>query len=214
MKKNDFTIVNNVFPYLVDSKKVLTWDPIRPDLHQSTGSGYVSSLTFNLFEEHDEVEVCGNVAFLCYSSTAGVTFRPILLEHGLNSTSLGYQFGKTLYFSDGVNIPEATHEKLVKIFPSLQTLSNNNSKEAHSEIELMIVDALRIKDTNLSHWSLEQALDVIRKYRPKKALLIGMSHEMHYDKINQQLAPLKELEGLDVQLSFDGLKVPIVLDVL
>jgi len=160
-------------------------------------------LTFNLFEEHEELQICG------------ITFRPILLEHGVNSTSFGYQFGKNVYLSDGVNIPQATHEKLVKIFPSLQTLaSNNNAKEGYSEIELMIVDALRIKETNLSHWSLEQALDVIRTYRPKKALLIGMSHEMHYENMNKELSLLKDAEGLDVQLSFDGLKVPIVLDSL
>lgn len=39
----------------------------------------------------------------------------------------------------------------------------------------------------------------------------GMMHLMDHDKVNEGLIKLKETEGLDVQLSFDGLRVPITL---
>jgi hypothetical protein len=32
----------------------------------------------------------------------------------------------------------------------------------------------------------------------------GMMHTMDHDKINEQLAELAELEGIDLQLSYDG----------
>lgn len=39
----------------------------------------------------------------------------------------------------------------------------------------------------------------------------GMMHLMDHDKVNEYLAKLMETEGLDVQLSYDGLRVPVNL---
>lgn len=36
-------------------------------------------------------------------------------------------------------------------------------------------------------------------------------HLMDHEKINEQLLKLKDSEGLDVQLSYDGLRVPVTL---
>lgn len=38
-----------------------------------------------------------------------------------------------------------------------------------------------------------------------------MMHLMDHDEINEELAKLLESEGLDVQLSYDGLRVPVNL---
>jgi hypothetical protein len=38
-----------------------------------------------------------------------------------------------------------------------------------------------------------------------------MMHLMDHEKINGDLLKLKETEGLDVQLSCDGLRVPVTL---
>lgn len=38
-----------------------------------------------------------------------------------------------------------------------------------------------------------------------------MMHLMDHEKVNKDLAKLKEAEGLDVQLSYDGLRVPVSL---
>lgn len=37
----------------------------------------------------------------------------------------------------------------------------------------------------------------------------GMMHLMDHEKVNDYLSKLKETEGLDVQLSYDGLRVPV-----
>lgn len=38
-----------------------------------------------------------------------------------------------------------------------------------------------------------------------------MMHLVDHDKVNEDLLKLKETEGLDVQLSYDGLCVPVNL---
>lgn len=39
----------------------------------------------------------------------------------------------------------------------------------------------------------------------------GMMHLMDHEKVNAELIKLMDTEGLDVQLSYDGLRVPITL---
>ncbi|KAL2928945.1 hypothetical protein RDABS01_034356 [Bienertia sinuspersici] len=39
----------------------------------------------------------------------------------------------------------------------------------------------------------------------------GMMHHMDHDEVNESLLGLKDTEGLDVQLSYDGLRVPVNL---
>ena len=39
----------------------------------------------------------------------------------------------------------------------------------------------------------------------------GMMHLMDHEKVNEELVKLRDTEGIDVQLSYDGLRVPITL---
>jgi hypothetical protein len=39
----------------------------------------------------------------------------------------------------------------------------------------------------------------------------GMMHLMDHEKVNDYLLKLMETEGLDVQLSYDGLRLPVML---
>lgn len=39
----------------------------------------------------------------------------------------------------------------------------------------------------------------------------GMMHLMDHEKVNSDLARLMETEGLDIQLSYDGLRIPVRL---
>lgn len=39
----------------------------------------------------------------------------------------------------------------------------------------------------------------------------GMMHLMDHDKVNEYLGSLMATEGLDVQLSYDGLRIPVSL---
>lgn len=39
----------------------------------------------------------------------------------------------------------------------------------------------------------------------------GMTHDVDYDTVNAQLQKLRETDGLDVELSYDGMKMPVHL---
>lgn len=39
----------------------------------------------------------------------------------------------------------------------------------------------------------------------------GMMHLMDHEKVNDNLSRLMEIEGLDIQLSYDGLRIPVRL---
>mgnify|MGYP004710170859 CR=1 FL=1 len=56
-----------------------------------------------------------------------------------------------------------------------------------------------------------QALDEVRKIQPRRTLFTGMMHLMDHEKVNEDLRKLRETEGLDMQLSYDGLRVPVNL---
>ena len=49
-----------------------------------------------------------------------------------------------------------------------------------------------------AHFGLDQALDAIAQFRPERAYLTHMNHEMEHDTINKLLPP-------NVQLAYDGL---------
>lgn len=73
-----------------------------------------------------------------------------------------------------------------------------------STIGVFVVDALW-RDLHFSHYSLDEALQLIRELRPAKSLIIGMTCEMGMHKdVNLELAALYDAEGLDVQLGYDG----------
>jgi len=169
IRRRDMQDISRIFPYLVD-------------INKSTGSGYVSKITFQVFEENEPFDVLG------------LKLIPLVVEHGPNNTCLGFRFGNVAYVSDVSEIPNDTKKLL----------------ECEGGLDLLIIDALFTEKVNIAHFNLPRALKEIRLMRPKKAFLIGMSHDFDYAKTNQQLQELK-LEGLEVETPFDGLKVEIHL---
>ena len=69
--------------------------------------------------------------------------------------------------------------------------------------DILIVDALNLYRYNPTHFNLEQALDVVRRLKPKRTYLVGMSCDsfLPHDEMNE------ELKSLDVQivLAYDDL---------
>ncbi|XP_020085848.1 putative hydrolase C777.06c isoform X1 [Ananas comosus] len=115
---------------------------------------------------------------------------PLPVWHGGGYRSLGFRFGDICYISDVSDIPEETYELL-------------------KNCKLLILDALRPDRSSSTHFGLPRALDEVRKIKPARTLFTGMMHLMDHDKVNEYLAKLMETEGLDVQLSYDGLRVPV-----
>ncbi|XP_062198880.1 putative hydrolase C777.06c [Phragmites australis] len=117
---------------------------------------------------------------------------PLPVWHGQGYRSLGFRFGDICYISDVSDIPKETYELL-------------------ENCELLILDALRPDRSSSTHFGLPRALDEVRKIKPKKTLFTGMMHLMDHEKVNNDLARLMETEGLDIQLSYDGLRIPVRL---
>ncbi|CAN4086953.1 unnamed protein product [Withania somnifera] len=117
---------------------------------------------------------------------------PLPVWHGSGYRSLGFRFGNTCYISDVSDIPEET-------YPLLQ------------DCELLIMDALRPDRSSSTHFGLPRALEEVRKIKPKRTLFTGMMHLMDHEVVNERLLKLRETEGIDVQLSYDGLRVPVSL---
>ena len=46
------------------------------------------------------------------------------------------------------------------------------------QIDVLVLDALYIERTHGTHFSLPQSLDFVRAYRPRRTLLVGMTHEV------------------------------------
>ncbi|OMP11636.1 Beta-lactamase-like protein [Corchorus capsularis] len=117
---------------------------------------------------------------------------PLPVWHGRGYRSLGFRFGNICYISDVSEIPEET-------YPLLENC------------ELLIMDALRPDRSSSTHFGLPRALEEVRKIKPKRTLFTGMMHLMDHENVNEYLSKLMETEGLDVQLSYDGLRIPITL---
>lgn len=117
---------------------------------------------------------------------------PLPIWHGQGYRSLGFRFGDICYISDVSDIPEETYKLL-------------------ENCELLILDTLRPDRSSSTHFGLPRALEEVRKIKPKKTLFTGMMHLMDHEKVNDNLSRLMETEGLDIQLSYDGLRIPVRL---
>lgn len=106
-----------------------------------------------------------------------IKVTPIRVMH-YNLPIFGFRIGDFTYITDANYISE---EELQKIFGT----------------KILILNALR-KEKHLSHYSLEEALEIIKIISPRKAFLTHLSHNMGlHDKINPQLPD-------NVALAYDG----------
>lgn len=113
-------------------------------------------------------------------TVAGLTVRPLRVLH-LKLPILGYRIGRFAYVTDANYIPEESWQKLYGV-------------------EVLVLNALR-KEKHLSHFTLSEALEVIKRIKPKAAYLTHISHQMGFHKEVQEELPE------NVFLAYDGLKV-------
>ncbi|ONM02123.1 Metallo-hydrolase/oxidoreductase superfamily protein [Zea mays] len=133
-------------------------------------------------------------------TTSGLEFVPLPVIHGEDYICLGFLFGrksKVAYISDVSRFPPSTEYAI--------------SKSGGGQLDLLILDCLYRTGSHNVHLCWDQTLDAVRRICPKRALLIGMTHEMDHHKDNQTLEEWSRREGIDVQLARDGLRVYIDL---
>jgi phosphoribosyl 1,2-cyclic phosphate phosphodiesterase len=107
----------------------------------------------------------------------GQLVAPIPLIHA-HFDVLGFRIDDVAYCTDVNQIPRES-------WPRLEGL------------RVLVLDCLRFKP-HPAHFGLEQALDVIRQFRPQRAYLTHLSHELEHETVNRMLPD-------NVRLAYDGL---------
>jgi phosphoribosyl 1,2-cyclic phosphate phosphodiesterase len=110
----------------------------------------------------------------------GEEVTPIPLEHA-HFDVLGFRIGRVAYCTDVSAIPRSS-------WPLLEGL------------DVLVLDALRF-EPHPAHFSLGQALDVIDQFRPRRAYLTHMTHEIDHEEVSRTLPG-------GVELAHDGLSFP------
>ncbi len=109
-----------------------------------------------------------------------VKFTPIRCYHH-KLPVFGYRVGNLTYITDTNFIPDEELEKI-------------------SGTKILIINALR-KEQHISHFNLDEALDIINRIQPEKAYLTHLSHTFgKHEDIQKELPQ-------NVFVGYDGLKI-------
>jgi len=120
----------------------------------------------------------------------GVKITPIPLEHG-EMQVLGFRFGGAAYLTDFNAVPESSMSML-------------------QDLDDLVLDALR--DTpHPMHQTVEQALELAAKLKPKRAWFTHIAHDLGHAETNERL---KRLGRGNIQLAYDGLQLDVATGTL
>jgi phosphoribosyl 1,2-cyclic phosphate phosphodiesterase len=112
----------------------------------------------------------------------GVDFLPVEVMH-YKLPVFGYRVGDFSYITDANYISDIEKEKI------------KNSK-------VLVLNALR-RETHISHFTLEQAIELVKELKPEKAYFTHISHQLGLHTDVQ-----KELPD-NIELAYDGLKISL-----
>ncbi|MEK6726818.1 MAG: GPMC system MBL fold metallohydrolase [Deltaproteobacteria bacterium] len=111
----------------------------------------------------------------------GKTIKAVPVMHG-DLQIFGYRFGPFAYVTDCSGIPPESMKEL-------------------EGLDLLILGALRYSP-HTTHFSVQQALEVVRSLRPRRTILTHMGHEIEYEKASRELP-----EG--VEPGYDGMRIDL-----
>ncbi len=133
------------------------------------GSYYPPIARLHVIDKHQPITIDG----------PGGRIEAIAFEqdHG-QITSLGFRIGDFAYVNDLVGLPDESYSFL-------------------QAVDLLIVDALRYT-VHPTHFNVEQALALIKRLKPRKAVLTNMHIDLDYNTLAGQIP-----EG--VEPAFDGM---------
>lgn len=115
-------------------------------------------------------------------SLLGARITPVPLRHGPRCDVLGFRIGDVAYCTD-------TNEISLASLAMLQGL------------DTLVIDALRYTE-HPTHYSIDQALEVVRQLQPKRTYLTHMSHDIDYARARRELPA-------GVEPAYDGLRIPL-----
>lgn len=107
----------------------------------------------------------------------GISLIPLRVFH-YRLPVYGFRIGNFAYITDANYIPEETKEKLFGV-------------------KYFVINALR-KEKHISHFSLREAINLVREVSPRKAFITHISHQMGlHEEVTATLPP-------EIMLAFDG----------
>ncbi|WP_332065564.1 MBL fold metallo-hydrolase [Bartonella sp. CB189] len=127
---------------------------------EPTGSLYPPILKENLINEDSQ--------FIIQGQGGTITINSHLQFHG-SIHSLGFRIGNVAYCTDVNKFPEKTLPKLMNL-------------------DVLILEALQF-EPHTSHFSVDQALQWIEYFKPKKAILTHMDKSLDYDELVKYIPP-------------------------
>lgn len=112
----------------------------------------------------------------------GVEIIPIRVFH-YKLPVLGFRVQNFAYITDTNNIEERELKKL-------------------QNLDVLVLNALR-RESHISHYTLDEAIDMIQRLKPKQAYLTHISHVMGlHNEVNEELPE-------NIALAFDGLEIHV-----
>jgi phosphoribosyl 1,2-cyclic phosphate phosphodiesterase len=180
---------------------ILGFDDIRPyNIRQKTALPvYSTEETFEVirrafayvFDERPTLSTVPSVTLNVVNNPfelMGVPFVPVPLRHG-DLQVLGFRFGHAAYLTDFSELPDSSAPLL-------------------EDLDELILDALR-DIPHPMHQTVEQALALIERLKPKRAWFTHIAHDLPHAETNQRLRRL----GLrNVELAYDGLRLEVRVD--
>jgi phosphoribosyl 1,2-cyclic phosphate phosphodiesterase len=180
---------------------ILGFDDIRPfNIRQKTALPvYGTEETFEVvrrafsyaFDERPTLSTVPSVSLRVIEGPfelLGTTIVPVPLLHG-DLQVLGFRFGRAAYLTDFSALPDSSADLL-------------------ANLDELIIDALRDVPHPM-HQTVEQALAVIERLKPRRAWFTHIAHDLSHAETNQRL---RKLGVPQVQLAYDGLKLEVQVD--
>src|SRR5229473_617988 len=118
----------------------------------------------------------------------GVPIIPVPLRHG-DLEVLGFRFGRAAYLTDFSSLPSSSAALL-------------------EDLDDLILDALRDVPHPM-HQTVEQALALVDKLRPRRAWFTHIAHDLSHADTNERL---RKLGRHHVQLAYDGLQFDVQVE--
>jgi phosphoribosyl 1,2-cyclic phosphate phosphodiesterase len=112
----------------------------------------------------------------------GTRLTPIPLVHGPRFRVLGFRVGNVAYCTDTNQIPPESMAKL-------------------EGLDVLVLDALRPKP-HVTHFSLDEAVAVAERLKPKQTYFIHMSHHLEHEATNRMLPA-------NMQLAYDSQRIDL-----
>jgi phosphoribosyl 1,2-cyclic phosphate phosphodiesterase len=111
----------------------------------------------------------------------GATVTPVPLVHG-RWQCFGYRFGSLAYCTDVRRVPPESMDLL-------------------RDLDVLVLGALRHRP-HATHFTIEQALEVVTELKPRQTYLTHIAHDLEHDETNAALP-----DG--VALAYDGLEIDL-----